>query len=102
VKEIKSKFSGATVNDVLTALLNMTVRRYFEEKNDAVLQMGTGSVRGNFPINMRDPRAPIELGNRFSAGAFQFDFEYKSRIDLIWRVKRQVDAIKVSPQVQYI
>ena len=99
MKEIKNKFRGATVNDVLTALLNMTVKRYFEEKNDAVLHMGRGAVRGNFPINMRDPGAPIDLGNRFSAGAFQFDFDYKSRIDLIWRVKRQVDAIKVSPQV---
>jgi hypothetical protein len=103
VKEIKNKFPGATVNDVLTAVLVMMVRRYLESVNDPICSSAHSLLRGNFPINMRsnarNPNAIPEPGNNFAAGAFAFDFGYKDRVDLVWRVKRQIDLIKISPQV---
>ncbi len=99
MKEVKNKFRGATVNDILTAVLNMMLRRYLIEVDDPVLRNPSALVRGNFPINMRKPDSEIQLGNNFSAGSFTYDLEYESRIDLVWRVKRQLDAIKASPKV---
>jgi hypothetical protein len=103
VKEVKNKFPGATVNDILTAVLVMMVRRYLESVNDPILARSDSLLRGNFPINMRrnanNPSVIPEAGNNFASGAFTFDFSYKDRVDLVWRVKRQIDLIKISPQV---
>lgn len=103
VKEIKNKFKGTTVNDILSAVLNMTVRRYYEAECTSFLD-SRPLVRALFPINMRQKGADVNtngsLGNCFSTGVFQFLFDYSSRIDLVWKVKRQVDLIKISPQVR--
>ena len=100
VKEIKNKFKGTTVNDVLSAVLNMAIRRYYEAECASFLH-SRPLVRALFPINMRTKGADARgsLGNCFSTGMFQFVFDYKSRTDLVWQVKRQVDLIKISPQV---
>ena len=38
VKEIRSKFQDlVTVNDILAAVLNMAIRRYFEDKKEPLL-----------------------------------------------------------------
>lgn len=37
VKDVKNKFKGATVNDVLSAVLALTLKRYFTEGGDDVL-----------------------------------------------------------------
>jgi hypothetical protein len=36
-------------------------------------------------------------------GTFLFDFKYKNYVDLVWRVKRQIDKVKLSPAppIQY-
>jgi hypothetical protein len=103
VKEIKNKFKGTTVNDILSAVLNMTVRRYYAAVFSSFLD-SRPLVRALFPINMRQKGADVNtngsLGNCFSTGVFQFLFDYSSRIDLVWKVKRQVDLIKISPQVR--
>ena len=52
VKEIKSKFAGATVNDVLLSLMTMTLRKYHDEIGEPM----PSRLRGIFPINLRDPR----------------------------------------------
>lgn len=106
MKEVKNRFPGATVNDVLTAVLVMMVRRYLQDRNDpSVLDQNLGAasslLRGNFPINMRSSTSTSShsSGNNFSSGAFVFDFDYSSRAELVWKVKRQIDLIKLSPQV---
>ena len=100
VKEVKNKFRGATVNDILSAVLNMAVKRYYEKECPGFLSSHP-KVRALFPINMRKKGvdARVSLGNCFSTGVFQFLFNYESRVDLVWKVKRQVDLIKISPQV---
>jgi hypothetical protein len=54
LKAIKQRFPGATLNDVLMALMTATIRAFFEEKNDPCIKPG-GKVRGAFPINLRKP-----------------------------------------------
>jgi hypothetical protein len=53
-KAIKQRFPGATLNDVMMALMTATLRAFFEEKNDPCIKPG-GKVRGAFPINLRKP-----------------------------------------------
>ena len=118
VKQIKNKFPGTTVNDILSAVLNMAVQRYYEEECPGFIA-SRPLVRALFPINMRRKAAQVgaragaraeagvdmgggsslALGNCFSSGVYQFLFNYKTRTELVWQVKRQVDLIKISPQV---
>ena len=63
VKEVAKKYTGSTVNDVLVALLTMTLRSYLEAGGaDDVLNK---RVRASFPINARKPKAdPFRDGSR--------------------------------------
>ena len=106
-KKIRAKFGNAvTLNDIMMAVLTATVRAYLEEEGDPAAK-GNQLVRGGFPINLRSPDEPIlrdgDPMNKWAYGMFKFDFKYKNRIDLVWKVKRQVDEIKVSPSplIQY-
>ena len=100
VKALRRFLPGTTVNDILAAVLNMCICRYFEERGDPILHTKGAKVRANFPINMRakGESAKNSLGNRFSSGAFSFNLHYHSRVGLVWEVKRQIDLIKASPQ----
>lgn len=106
MKKVKDRFPGATLNDIMMAVMTATIRAYFEEINDPVLK-NKGRVRGAFPINLRNPHEPVlrnnDPMNKWSYGNFTFDFQYKNRIELVWKVKRQIDKIKVSPSplIQY-
>jgi hypothetical protein len=63
----RSKFPGATVNDVFAALMTMTVRKYLEERGDPAAAGGT-RVRAAFTVNARPEarslpdRSPLPLG----------------------------------------
>lgn len=100
MKKVKSKFPGATLNDVMMAVMTATVRAYMLEVGDPAATNGS-LVRGSFPINLRSPHETVlrrgDPMNKWSYGTFHFDFKYKSRVELVWKVKRQVDKIKVSP-----
>lgn len=106
MKEVKNRFPGATLNDIMMAVMTASIRAYLEEVGDPAVKNGN-KVRGAFPINLRSPHEPIlrngDPMNKWAYGVFKFDFRYKNRIDLVWRVKRQVDKIKVSPSpvIQY-
>lgn len=100
VKELKLKFYNATVNDILMALLTMTLRKYFVEVRDPVLRSWHPVVRATFPINLRSAGLSIEksFGNKVAMGTFKFDLRNVSRQDIFWSVKRQIDVIKASIQ----
>jgi len=99
VKEIKNKLPGTTINDVLMALMTMTLKAYFLDvgayrKNDR--------VTAQFPYSMRDVGEggldkTGEPHNRVSYAYFNFDLLSKDRISTIWNTKHQIDVIKVSP-----
>lgn len=100
MKRIKDKFPGVTLNDVMMAVMTATVRAYLMEVNDPAATNGQ-KVRGAFPINLRSGDETLlrrgEPMNKWAYGMFRFDFDYDSRVDLVWKVKRQVDKIKASP-----
>lgn len=101
VKEIKNKFEGATVNDILITLLTITLKEYFKEEGDPIA-MKNSPIRGNFPVNTRGPNQPIlkdgDPNNEWSAVSFRFPFNYADPVDCVFKVKSKLDKLKVSPQ----
>lgn len=107
VKDLKENFPGATVNDVLLAVLSMAVREYLAEKDGEkslkrrTLFRSKPLIRGNFPVNLRNMRKPVlrdmDTSNDWGVAAFRFPLAYKSRIDCMYGVKKQLDGIKTSP-----
>lgn len=102
IKDIKNKFLGATVNDVLLALMTIAVRNFLEEVEDPILKNG-GLLRGNIPVSLRAVDEALLKGNdpcnRWAPFAFRFPLDYKSPVDCVWRVKDIVDSNKVSPEL---
>lgn len=100
MKAVKNRFPGVTLNDIMMACMTGAIRSYLQEVNDPAVQKKT-LVRGAFPINLRSPHEPVlrngEPMNKWAYGMFKFDFNYKTRIELVWKVKRQIDKIKISP-----
>ena len=114
VKELKNAVEGATMNDILLTMLNLMVVQYYREEDPAMAakcksSAGLSSIyvnsgrfvavlmRGIFPINARKRGTQIlesELGNKFSLGKYRFIFNYKSRVDLLIKVKQQLDDVK--------
>jgi len=60
-------------------------------------------ITGQFPVSIRGPeykKTSLKGGeptNAISYGYFNFEFDVKSRIDLVWKTKYQMDLIKLSP-----
>jgi len=82
---------GLTLNDVFVGLVTAALRQLYEEHRDPAKH-----VRAGMPISMR-ANAQGGLSNRFAIALFPIDFRYKDYVDLLKRVKRAGDAIKVSP-----
>ncbi|CAK9036184.1 NAD-dependent protein deacetylase sirtuin-2 (Regulatory protein SIR2 homolog 2) (SIR2-like protein 2) [Durusdinium trenchii] len=103
VKEIKRKMHGTTVNDILLALLTLTVRAYFEEVGDpGVVGKKNPKVRIQFPVSIRrrDEDAFHRDGgsrNKFAYGGLGLHLKEKSCADLIWRIFRDTQRLKASP-----
>ena len=99
VQAIKNKFEGASVNDVLLTMVTLTVKSVLEEGNDPIAK--TNKLSGNFPINMRKRgESGFRDGNpwnKVSYGKFTMPFKAKSRIEAVWKCKRQADLQKLSP-----
>lgn len=107
IKDIKSKFKGATVNDVLLTVLTMTVKAFLEEIDDPVLSLKNSKspLRGNFPVNLRSSKEALLKGNnpsnKWQPLAFRFPFDFTTAVECLWKVKSQVDKAKVSPQLPF-
>lgn len=95
MKEIKNKFPGATVNDIMLATLTLMLQSYFVE----VGQEPT-IIRGTFPVNMRAPTEDVvknSVGNRVAPGNFVFPMFEADPVKMIWKIKEQIDMVKCSP-----
>jgi len=98
IKDLKEKFEGATVNDILVTLLTLTIRAYLLENEPEALS-GKRKLRASFPINRRkNGQSGFRDGsphNSIGLGVFKFPLKFKSRVDSLWKVKRTLDKIKV-------
>lgn len=142
VKAIKNALLGTTINDVLLAMLTLTIRRYFVElaateigddgaepetevpsattamkgekgrsgpSRQAVLEarraLRDHDMKGVFPVNVRRPGVPVidpkdrHVGNNIVVCGFNFPIEESDPLRLVWRIKDQIDQVKVSPAV---
>jgi len=104
VKEIKSKYRNATVNDILVSILTLTLIAHLKVdpvKNKKVLA-GDGTLRASFPISMRKNNEPAwrdgEPQNKTSMGFLKFPTTFKSRTQLVHTIKKKLDRVKLSPQ----
>ncbi|GBG28657.1 Hypothetical Protein FCC1311_017091 [Hondaea fermentalgiana] len=101
IKAVKNKLEGATINDVLMLLLNETLHRYFKEAGDEAVLNGS-RVTAQFPISTRPRNAEAfrndDPCNSIAYGYLKFRFEDNGpMIDRFWRIKRDIDKIKLSP-----
>lgn len=99
VKEIKSHYPGATVNDVVVTVMTLAIKRHLEEKCDP----RTTRVSAMFPINLRPGKSIVEgdggsFGNKFAMGRYTFDFGFSSRRECMWRVRHHSEWLKWNPQ----
>jgi len=101
VKEVKNKFPGATVNDVLLTVVSLTLRRYYEKHGDEVLK-AKKRISANFPVNMRTPTenalSAASFGNRFSQAQFPFPIDIDDPVEAMRAVMMQTERIKASPE----
>eukprot|EP00924_Labyrinthula_sp_SR-Ha-C_P003253 snap_masked-scaffold_15-processed-gene-3.23-mRNA-1 protein AED:1.00 eAED:1.00 QI:0/-1/0/0/-1/1/1/0/461 len=114
IKAIRKKIPDITVNDVLVALLNHCIISYLNdnmEKEKSVnsarefyLNFSEGGIKlsATFPCNMRTDKEMMllkgaELNNNVSLASVDLILKYVSFSDLLQKMKKKLDAVKLSP-----
>lgn len=100
VKAIRLKF-GASVNDVILALVTATVRRYLEMHGDRV----KGRLfRMMVPVNLRGTASgnPSELGNRISLVPVTVPLDIRDPGKLLAAVHRRTEFLKRSHAAELV
>jgi WS/DGAT/MGAT family acyltransferase len=98
VKEAKNRL-GATVNDVLMAVVSGAFSRYLQAKAGTTV----ATIRISMPVNVRPPNEPLRMGNRFAAVPLELPAGIHELRRRVLAVKRRLDALKqsVEPIVVY-
>ena len=89
------KATGATVNDVLLTAMSGALRRYMLARGQDVEGLRIGAA---VPVNLRPLDGPIELGNKFGLVFLSLPVGVESPIERLYQLKRNMDAIKGSPE----
>uniref|UniRef100_A0A7S3PM23 Diacylglycerol O-acyltransferase n=1 Tax=Aplanochytrium stocchinoi TaxID=215587 RepID=A0A7S3PM23_9STRA len=103
LKDIKQKYKDATLNDIMVALLTLTLKAYLREvEGGEAFLKSKGKVRASFPINTRSKKAKTTFrdgspNNNIALGMLQFPLKGNSRTKTVYTVKRKLDRIKLSP-----
>ena len=93
VKYVKNTM-GATVNDVLVAAMAGALRRYVETRGD---DPEGKEIRAMVPVDIRGPE-DTKLTNRFALVYLPLPIGVADPIDRLFETKRNMDAIKQSPE----
>ena len=93
VKFVKNTM-GATVNDVLVAAMAGALRRYVETRGD---NPQGKEIRAMVPVDIRAPH-DTKLTNRFALVYLPLPIGIADPIDRLFETKRNMDAIKRSPE----
>ncbi|CAK9000917.1 Diacylglycerol O-acyltransferase [Durusdinium trenchii] len=108
IKQIKDKLEGATVNDVAMYLLTITLSKFFYEVNDTAVLNGSRTTF-QFPVSLRKRGESAfrdgEPHNHVGYGYMNLHVTKKppaemtddERLALFWKIKREIDAVKLSP-----
>jgi diacylglycerol O-acyltransferase len=89
VKRFKNQF-GATVNDVLMALVSGAVSRHLEHAAGQTVP----HIRVSMPVNMRAPGSPLKMENRFAAVPLTLPSGPRALPERVAAVKVTMDALK--------
>jgi WS/DGAT/MGAT family acyltransferase len=87
--------TGATVNDVLLSAVAGALRRYAQERAQAVDGL---NVRGVIPVNLRQESAKITLGNRFGLVFLSLPLGVADPLERLFELKRRMDELKDSQE----
>jgi diacylglycerol O-acyltransferase / wax synthase len=87
--------SGATVNDVLMAIVAGGLRRYLQGRGDPV---DDGVVRTLVPVNLRSADEPLRLGNQFSLVYLALPVSVDDPKGRLLFVKERMTVLKQSPE----
>ena len=90
VKAIKLK-AGASVNDVILALVTASIRRYCELHGDPVKGK---LLRIMVPVNLRSNTSTSELGNRISLVPVTIPLDIRNPAKLLAAVHRRTEFLK--------
>ena len=93
VKFVKNTM-GATVNDVLVAAMAGALRRYVETRGD---NPEGKEIRAMVPVDIRAPD-DTKLTNRFALVYLPLPIGIADPVDRLFATKRNMDAIKRSPE----
>lgn len=93
VKAIKNQL-GATVNDVLMAVVAGGFRRYAARHPGEPVKQ----VRVSMPVNVRRPDEPPVMDNRFGAVIFQLPVEIEDPRERTAEIQRRTTKLKRSPE----
>jgi WS/DGAT/MGAT family acyltransferase len=90
IKAIKSA-CGASVNDVILALVTATIQRYLELHGDSVKGR---QFRMMIPVNLRGNESPGELGNRISLVPVTVPLDIEDPLKLLATVHERTGLLK--------
>lgn len=86
---------GGTINDVLMTAVTGALRRYLDGRNETVKNL---DIRAVIPVNLRSPKAPLELGNKFGLVFLELPIGIEDVSERLLELKKRMDAIKNSPE----
>ena len=94
IKQI-GKASGATINDVLVAVVAGGLRRYMASQGD---NPDAGDITVTVPVNLRPAHKAHELGNQFALVYLQLPLSESRPLERLRLTKKRMDALKNSPE----
>ncbi|GAB4177053.1 MAG: wax ester/triacylglycerol synthase family O-acyltransferase [Rhodocyclaceae bacterium] len=99
--EIKAigKALGCSVNDLLLSTVAGALRGYLAGKGDAVEGV---EIRAMVPVNLRDPRDAVSLGNRFGLVEVVLPVGLANPLERLYEVKRRMEGKKSSLQAPVV
>ena len=98
VKAVKQT-CGASVNDVILALVTATVRRYQEHHGERVKGR---LLRMMVPVNLRGSDSPGELGNRISLVPVTIPLDIRNPLKLLAAVHQRTEFLKRSHAAELV
>jgi hypothetical protein len=109
VKAIKNKVPGATINDIVSAIITVAMRRYFEKTDSNMLKdKNPKPLHLSFAANHRPHSTTAEDiireggSNRLVIGNFWVPLDCASPVNAIWRCKSNMEIYKTTPLISIL
>jgi WS/DGAT/MGAT family acyltransferase len=98
IKAIRCQMDG-TVNDILLVALTGALRRYLQERGEAVASL---RIRALVPVSLRPRGTEAELGNRIGMVLLPLPVDIADPLEGFRELKRRMDGLKGSLQAPMV